>query len=598
MPDKTRPYNIEAEEACLGALLLDPAALPKIRDELRPSDFYLGRHQIIFDAIVRLADRRAPFSDILVLSEELERNKNLDAIGGITYLAQLPMGVSSAVNIGSYAGMILETSRKRQALTIAEELAKAAFDDNGKLAHDIPTIQARLAALLPSAAPETAAAPAIPPLPEIGLEPALARETGAWVDAYTAHALNVSPMTPTAFHESAALWLVSSAVARRLVLNMAFDRIYPDLWVMWVAPSTLWSKSTSMNLARRVAVGAFPHLLTPEDMTPEGLMLDMAGAEPANLYQLRMEDQTAWQERRNFSAQRGWTMDEFSGLLANAGKDYNAGLIETLMRFYDCTEKYDRLTAGRGLQCIHNAYLTLLSASTPVAMASHLVKERLWGMGFWPRFAILAPEQSRPDWIEAVDAEAPAALASGLRALYDRLPKPRWPDPLSDIPVLLGDGVMELWNRYAKLMRHDLLTSALDHRLWAAYGRLPIHALKIAILLAALDWGDAPTPRIELPHFTRALLTVETWRASLHLVLDLAAIEEADRVKQTIVAAVAKNDPGGATMRDLCKANKSIKPRAIEDALEDLLLSGDIIAVELVNPRGGPRTTRYMLNRG
>lgn len=598
MPDKTMPSNIEAEEAFIGALLLDPAALPGIRDAIRPNDFYLKRNGMIYETIIRLADRSAPFNDLLILSEELEKSQQFEAVGGIRYIAQLPLRVSSAINIGRYAEMITETARKRQAIALAEQLAKAAFDENGRLAHDIPAIQARLAALLPNAATDAAAAPAIPPLPEIGLHHALARETGAWVDAYTAHALAVSPMTPAAFHESAALWLVSSAVARRLVLNMAFDKIYPNLWVTWVAPSTLWGKSTSMNLARRVAVNAFPHLLTPEDMTPEGLMLDMAGAEPANLYQLRMEDQTAWQERRNFSAQRGWTMDEFSGLLSSAGKDYNAGLIETLMRFYDCTEKYDRLTAGRGMQCIHNAYLTLLSASTPVAMARHLVTERLWGMGFWPRCAILAPETSRPEWIEATDVEAPEALAGNLRALYERLPKPRWPDPISDIPVLLGDGVMEVWNRYAKLMRYDLLTPALDGRLWAAYGRLPIHALKIAMLLAALDWRDAPTPRIELPHITRAIITVEEWRASLHRVLDLAAVEEADRVKQTIVAAVAKNDPGGATMRDLCKANKSIKPRAIEEALEDLLLSGDIVAVEIVNPRGGPRTTRYVLNRG
>ena len=596
MTTNLTPSNAEAEQAVIGSVLIDPEGITRI--DLTPQEFYYLRTRMLYAAILDLHRAGKPL-DFIILAEELEHRKQLEQIGGVAYIAQMLNYVPSAINIEHYAQLIRHAAQQRAALAIAEELAKAAHNaTNGDLAHALLSIQNQLHALTPQPeTPAATAAPAIPPLPEIGLEPDRAAR-GGFIDAYTAYAVGVSPMTPTAFHTSAALWLLSSAVARRLVLNMSFDRIYPNLWIAWIAPSTLWGKSTSMNLARRVALGAYAHLLTPEDMTPEGLMLDMSGNAPQNLPQMRMEDQNAWNERRNYAAQRAWTMDEFSGLLASAGRDYNAGLIETLMRFYDCTEKYDRLTAGRGLQCIHSAYLTLLSASTPVAVAGHMINERLWGMGWWPRFIILAPETRRPAWAEPLQQEPPAALIAQLAALYKRLPQPRWPDPIADIPVLLGPGVHDLWNRYNKVLRYDLLTDELDGRLWAAYGRLPVHALKVATLLAAADWEGA-TPRIELPHITRALLLTEEWRASLHRVLELANQESGDRLRQLLIYQISRADPLGATMRDLLKAcGRRFKVFEIEHALEELLLGGDIISTENGNPRGGPKTNRYVLNRG
>jgi len=321
----------------------------------------------------------------------------------------------------------------------------------------------------------------------------------------------------------------------------------------------------------------------------------MAGMEPANLAQMPIDDQQSWQERRNFSAQRAWTMDEFSGLLASSGRDYNAGLTETLMRFYDCTEDYKRLTAGRGLQIVRNSYLTLLAASTPTALASHLTNERLWGMGFWPRFTLLAPDNNRPEWSEPREQDAPTALIEQLRAIYNRLPKPRWPEPLTDIPATLGPGVFNLWNQYNRALRYDLLTDDLDHRLWAAYGRLPVTALKVAMILAVLDWPEAdPTPRIEMRHMHRALLITESWRASVHRVLNLAMSAAEDKLTQQVIQRL-QSQPEGMTFRDLYKVMKHIKPSQIETVLNNLVLRGEIREIEYQNPRGGPKTKHYTI---
>ena len=497
--DNTIPTNTEAEEAVLGAMLLDQEEIPRVAAIISPDAFYLQRNRVIYEAMTAL-QRSGVEVDFVTLITELEQEDQLNTAGGAAYISQLVNAVASSANATRYAELILDTAKRRQILALASDLARYAHDEkqpvDGKIS-GTATILLSLSAPAPATLEEEPLQ--VPALP-IALDTSLATGAGRWLDSYVDYAEGVSPMTPSTFHESAGLWLISAAIARRLVLNMAFDKIYPNLWVAWVAPSTLWGKSTSMNLARRIAMNAYQHLLTPEDMTPEGLVLDMAGNEPTNLGQIRMDDQQSWQDRRNFSAQRAWTLDEFSGLLAASGRDYNAGLIETLMRFYDCTEKYDRLTAGRGMQCIHSAYLSLLAASTPTALAMHLNSERLWGMGWWPRFGILAPETAKPEWREPKDQEPPTALSTQLKELYNRLPKPRWPDPVPDIAVFLGDGVYQLWNTYNRAMRYDMLNDDLDRRLWAAYGRLPVHVLKVATLLAALDWKDAPCPQIEMRH--------------------------------------------------------------------------------------------------
>jgi len=61
-------------------------------------------------------------------------------------------------------------------------------------------------------------------------------------------------MTPDQFHESAALWLVGVAVARRLYLPMSWGRVYPNLMVVWIAPTTLFHKSTALEIARSLAL--------------------------------------------------------------------------------------------------------------------------------------------------------------------------------------------------------------------------------------------------------------------------------------------------------------------------------------------------------
>lgn len=155
---------------------------------------------------------------------------------------------------------------------------------------------------------------------------------------------------------------------------------------------------------------------------------------------LSEQDRAAWTARRAYAAQRGMILDEMSGLMAGAGKDYNAGLVESLLRFYDCDPRYERSTRAQGQVIVRNSSLCLLGASTPAAMFPHIRSERLWAMGWWPRFAILTPEEQRPAWQEPRDVGEPAELCEWLQELDKCLPAATWPNAAEGPQRCAGGG--------------------------------------------------------------------------------------------------------------------------------------------------------------
>lgn len=418
-----------------------------------------------------------------------------------------------------------------------------------------------------------------------------------WLGKYVGYALKVSPMTPADFHESAGLWLASVAIARRLKVPMPFGDVYPNLFIAWIAPTTLFRKTTALDIARRISRRVMPHLLTPQDSTPEAMLSDLAGREPTNFNLLADPDQEQWKKSRDFCAQKGWSLDEISGLLASAGRDYNAGLIEALLRLFDCDERFTRSTKSNGLTIVKSAYLALLGASTPGAMSPHLNNDALWSMGFWPRFAILTP-QERPAWAEPQQANEPPELSANLTRLMSRLPCPTWPEPPGALDVTFAAGVYQNWQQYNKAVSYDLLTPDLDAKLHGTYGRLPTQVIKVATILAALDWGDDSTPVIEAYHFAHAVAICEKWRGSAHRALEMVNTNEFNAMQERIIKIVSRYEPKGVTLRDISRTMRDKKLYEIEDTLGQLERLGMVEPVEQGSgSKGGRPTLRYKLTR-
>jgi len=128
VPDKTVPNNVEAEEAVLGAFLIDPEAIYKVLAFLKSDDFYLQKHRWIYESVIRVHERREPV-DFITLTTELEQQDHLEAVGGGAYISQLISAVPSAISVESYGRLVEQTSVRRRLLEAAGDIARFAYDE-------------------------------------------------------------------------------------------------------------------------------------------------------------------------------------------------------------------------------------------------------------------------------------------------------------------------------------------------------------------------------------------------------------------------------------------------------------------------------------
>jgi len=124
--NKIPPQNIEAEQALLGSILLDKDAIIKISDLIVASDFYQPSHEIIFEAMIDLFNKRQPI-DLVTLTNELENKKQLKEIGGASYLASLANSVPTSAHIINYAKIVKEKSTLRSLINAASEISALGF---------------------------------------------------------------------------------------------------------------------------------------------------------------------------------------------------------------------------------------------------------------------------------------------------------------------------------------------------------------------------------------------------------------------------------------------------------------------------------------
>ncbi len=124
---KIPPQNLEAEQSILGGILLDNQALNTVLEILLAEDFYSESHRRIFSAILELSEKNRP-SDLITLSDLLRDRGQIDAVGGVTYLASLVDGVPSAANIAYYSRIVKEKSILRNLIGTATEILTKSYN--------------------------------------------------------------------------------------------------------------------------------------------------------------------------------------------------------------------------------------------------------------------------------------------------------------------------------------------------------------------------------------------------------------------------------------------------------------------------------------
>jgi len=125
---KIPPQNIDAEMSLLGAVLIDEEVLADISEHVTSKDFYDKRHAIVYAGMMRLYEKHKPV-DLLTLTEELKRKKELDIIGGSTYLTDLTNYVPTAAHAEAYAELVAQKAIRRRLIKASSEISELGFDE-------------------------------------------------------------------------------------------------------------------------------------------------------------------------------------------------------------------------------------------------------------------------------------------------------------------------------------------------------------------------------------------------------------------------------------------------------------------------------------
>ncbi|MFR9606779.1 MAG: replicative DNA helicase [Rikenellaceae bacterium] len=122
------PQAIELEESVLGALMLEKDSIDIVQEFLSPETFYAEQHKLIYAAISDLSEARQNI-DLYTVTEKLKGEKNLEAAGGVAYLASLTQKVDSAANIEFHARIVSQKYVQRALISAATEIQRNSYDE-------------------------------------------------------------------------------------------------------------------------------------------------------------------------------------------------------------------------------------------------------------------------------------------------------------------------------------------------------------------------------------------------------------------------------------------------------------------------------------
>ncbi|AVK86850.1 replicative DNA helicase [Lysinibacillus sp. B2A1] len=126
MMDRVPPHNREAEQSVIGAIFLDPQALITASEILLADDFYHNAHKKIFETMLRLSDQGKAI-DVVTVTEELSAKKEIEDVGGLSYLLELANAVPTAANVAHYAKIVEEKALLRRLIRVATKIVEDGY---------------------------------------------------------------------------------------------------------------------------------------------------------------------------------------------------------------------------------------------------------------------------------------------------------------------------------------------------------------------------------------------------------------------------------------------------------------------------------------
>ena len=143
MPTRKMPQNIEAEMSVLGVAFLNRNALNKICEDLYPEMFYSDANRKLFEAIKSCYDNKIPV-DITTVKEELDKKKNLSAVGGIDYISEVIDSVATAANLEYYIKIVKDKALLRGLIDTATDIVTNAYEEDSEVTEVLDDAEKRI----------------------------------------------------------------------------------------------------------------------------------------------------------------------------------------------------------------------------------------------------------------------------------------------------------------------------------------------------------------------------------------------------------------------------------------------------------------------
>ena len=382
----------------------------------------------------------------------------------------------------------------------------------------------------------------------------------SWISDYTEWAETCTD-APRIFHRWTGLSAVSSAVGRDRYLRLGNHKLHTNLWLILVAPSSAYRKSTCLSLAKSMVAKGFKNRVLPDDWSVEAFISILERNPVGTLYN-----------------------QEFYTFTAMLNRSYMESAKPLLTELYDVPSELVRHLQS-GTKTVDRPCVGILSATTVDWMLSRMKEEDFAG-GFIPRFVLIPAfhKQRTMSLPEAADADVYRDLVRRLKELAPSKPG----------EMTLTDEARAFYHEWYKQTEDKYLNTVGNQTILSGYyHRLMTSCLKVAMLVAVDEGRDTLVDSPDM--ITATEWCDEVLYVSSELLSDDLTFTKDQRDRRTVLNLI-KGSPEGITRTNLIRTSRLSKNNL--DRVVESLLAEERIEDELLDSTAGRRATMYRLSDG
>jgi len=363
---------------------------------------------------------------------------------------------------------------------------------------------------------------------------------GSFLDLYIDYCAEFTD-APIEFHYFIGYSIISTAVSNKVYFPWGDKRIYPNLWIVLLAPSSQFRKSWSIGIGEKILAAALDNFAYPNEFSHESLLQNLQ-SQPCGIY----------------------IHKEFSSLLELLNKDYMHGCKGVLAELYDCPHVYKRKTNSSDIT-IENPCIGMLSA-TNITWFLDAIREQDFKGGFLARtlFIPVQKKEKTLSWPPLADSRKSEVLSEKLKEISE----------LERMAIFSND-VMNIYDDWYKRFEKHILSR--DDLIQANLSRLMMYVLKISVLeQISVDTNPIDALNVNIDSMNRAI-NIINWLADRleELIGTDVTFTRFDKNKKKVLDLIKKS-PDGIQRQELLRYSH-LSAKELSEIIQTLIQEESIL---------------------